>query len=67
MSIDYEIWNAMSIEEKRAYVEALPDDEEELICEPAGGSSQWEMAVFCSLPAAVGIFAVALTVIFNAP
>lgn len=65
MNIDYEVWNAMSIDEKKAYVESLPP--EPLFDRKFEKASEWSTALVCAAPVAMGLFALVATLIFFTP
>ncbi|MGF1484022.1 MAG: hypothetical protein ACFBZ8_06625 [Opitutales bacterium] len=58
MTIDYEIWNAMSVEEKKAYVESVPE-EETLFSDSLGDSDsinqEWKQALYAAMPGALAV------------
>lgn len=58
MTIDYEIWNAMSVDEKRAYVESIPEDEDlftDVFEESASINDEWKKALYAAMPGALAI------------
>jgi len=65
MNIDYEIWNAMSTEEKKAYIESLPP--EPIFDGRLEKASEWANAATCAIPIAVGLLALVASLILFTP
>lgn len=56
MTIDYEIWNAMSVEEKQAYVESVPEAEtlfSDSESDTQSINQEWKRALYAAMPGAL--------------
>lgn len=58
MNIDPQVWNTMSMDEKRAFAESLPNQAPD---SSGVAAYDWKTAVVCSAPIFLGISVLALT------